>query len=64
MAEGSLAISTDLGGKSIEVDDVFVDPTTVLHGEMVELVLRISDWVMQTEVGGEFEYKLRIAIDP
>ena len=37
---------------------------TVLHGQVVELVLRISDRVMQTKVHLEFQDKLLVVFHP
>ena len=56
--ESTCFIALDLCHNLVELNYVLGDMLTVLHGQMVELVLCISDRVMQTKVHLEFQDKL------
>ena len=62
--EGTFSIVPDLHCDPVELDHVLGDMLTVLHGQVVELVLCISDRVMQTKVHLEFQDKLLIIFHP
>ena len=48
----------------VELDHILGDTLTVLHGQVVKLVLHISDRVMWTKVHLEFQDKLFIVFHP
>ena len=54
----------DLSGEVIELYDVFVDFLPFLHGQVVQLVLRISDRIMQAKIGLQFGDELMVAVHP
>ena len=56
--EGTFSITPDLRSDLVEFNNIFVDVLTILHGQMVQLVFRISDRVMWSKVGLEFQDKL------
>ena len=62
--EGTFSVTLDLRSNPIELHNVLVDPLPIFHGEVVELVLSISDGVMQTEVGLELLDKLLEVVLP
>ena len=51
--KGTLSVSSDLRSNPIELNDILRNALTVLHGEVVELVLSISDGVVWPEVSLE-----------
>ena len=51
--KGTLSVSSHLQSKPIELNDILRNALTVLHGEVVELVLSISDGVVRPEVSLE-----------
>ena len=52
--EGTFSIALDLHRDLVELDHILGDMLTVLHGQVVELVLHISDRVVRTKVHLEF----------
>ena len=48
----------------VELDNILINVGTILHGQTVQLMLCISDWVVWTEVGCEFEDELLIVVGP
>ena len=54
MAEGTIAIDADLSSKAIELYNILVDFLPFLHGQVVQLVLHISNWVMWAKIGLQF----------
>ena len=62
--EGTFSIALDLHYDLVELDYVLGDTLTVLHGQMVKLVLCISDRIMQTKVHLEFQDELLIIFYP
>ena len=62
--EGTFSIAPDLHRDLVELNHVLGDTLTVLHGQVVELVLRISDRVVQTKVHLEFQDELLIIFHP
>ena len=64
MTQTTIAISPNLGCDLVEVDHIAVDVMGVLHMEMIELMLGISNGVMGTKSGLEFYNKLSPAGHP
>ena len=62
--EGTFSIAPDLCRNPVELDHILGDTLTVLHGQVVELVLRISNRVMWTKVHLEFQDELLIIFHP
>ena len=62
--EGTFSIAPDLHRNPVELNHVLDDTLTVLHGQVVELVLRISNRVMRTKVCLEFQDELLIIFHP
>ena len=62
--EGTFSIAPDLHCDPVELDHVLGDTLTILHGQVVELVLCISDRVVWTKVCLEFQDKLLIIFHP
>ena len=62
--EGTFSVTLDLQSDPVEFDNIFVDALTILHGQMVQLVFCISDRVMWSQVGLEFQDKLLEVIHP
>ena len=62
--EGTFSIAPDLHHDPVELDHVLGDMLTVLHGQVIKLVLHISDRVMWTKVRLEFQDKLLIIFHP
>ena len=62
--EGTFSIALDLCCNPVELDHVLGDMLIVLHGQVVELVLHISDRVVQTKVRLEFQNKLLVVFHP
>ena len=56
--KGTFSVTPDLRSDPVEFDNIFVDVLTILHGQMVQLVFCISDQVMWSKVGLEFQNKL------
>ena len=52
--EGTFSIAPDLRHDPVKLDHILGDTLTVLHGQVVELVLRISDRIVWTKVYLEF----------
>ena len=64
VAECAIAIAADLSGEVIELYDVLVDFLSFLHGQVVQLVLHVSDRIMQTKIGLQFRDKLVVTVHP
>ena len=64
MLEDTFSIAPDLCRDPVELDHVLGDMLTVLHGQVVELVLHISDRVMWTKVHLEFQDELLVVFHP
>ena len=62
--EGTFSIALDLHHDPVELSHILGDTLTVLHGQVVELVLCISDRVMWTKVCLEFQDELLIIFHP
>ena len=62
--EGTFSIAPDLHCDPIELDHILGDMLTILHGQVVELVLCISDRVVWTKVHLEFQDELLIIFHP
>ena len=63
-AECAISIVPDLGCEAVEIDDVSHNQMVVPHGEVLELVLCISNGVMGTKGFLEFSYKVNPAVHP
>ena len=50
MLEGSLSITSYLQGMLVELNDVPVDPLTILHAKAGQLMLCIANRVMGAEI--------------
>ena len=64
MMQSAITISPNLGRNSIEVDHIAIYTMGVLHAEMIELVLGISNGVVGTESGLELYDELMPAGHP
>ena len=64
MTQSAITISLNLGRDSIEVDHIAIYTMGVLHAEMIELVLGISNRVVGTESGLELYDELTPAGHP
>ena len=62
--KGGITISPNLGRDSVEVDHIAIYAMGVLHAEMIELVLGISNGVVWTEHGLELYDELTPAGHP
>jgi len=62
--EHTISVTTDLGSQVIEVNDILVDTFIILHRQMTELLLHITDGVVGTEIRPEFQNKLGVAVHP
>ena len=62
--EGTFSVIPDLRNDLVEFDNIFVDALTILHGQMVQLVFRISNRVMWSKVGLEFQDELLEVVHP
>ena len=62
--EGTFSIAVDLQSDTIKFYDIFVDALTILHHQVVKLVLCISDRVMRSEVHLELQDKLVEVVHP
>ena len=62
--EGIFSIALDLCHDPVELNHILGDTLTVLHGQMVELVLRISNRVIWTKVSLEFQAELLVVFHP
>ena len=58
MAQSTIAVSPNLGCNLIEVDHIVIHAMSVLHAEMIELMLSISNRVVGTECGLELNDEL------
>ncbi len=63
MAKGIVAIA-NLGGILIELNHVFHDSVSVVHPEMFEGILGISDCIEGTKVGSEFFKECSVGVLP
>ena len=64
VSEGTFSIAPDLCRDLVELNNVLGDMLTILHGQVVELVLCISSRVVQTKVHLEFQDELLIIFHP
>ena len=62
--EGTFSIALDLCHDPVELNHVLGDTLTVLHGQVVELVLCISNRIVWTKIHLEFQDELLIALHP
>ena len=62
--EGTFSIALDLCHDLVELDHILGDMLAIFHGQVVELVLHISDRVVQTKVCLEFQNKLFVIFHP
>ena len=44
--EGTFSVILDLKSNLVKFDHIFVDVLTILHGQIVQLVFCITNWVM------------------
>jgi hypothetical protein len=61
-AEGTIAPTSNEGGKAIELHNILRDALSVVQVESLELSFGISCWVVGTEVLRELEEELVIVI--
>ena len=64
MAERTISIVLDLGGKSVEVYYVLHNAVSILHLEMLELILSISDGVVRSKGTLELSDEMDPAVHP
>ena len=64
VAECAIAIAADLSSEVIELYNVLIDLLPFLHGQVVQLMFRVSDRIMQTKVGLQFGDKLMVTVHP
>ena len=62
VVECAISVVLDLGCEAVEINDVLCDLVVVPHGEVLELVLCISNGVMGTKGFLEFSYKVNPAV--
>ena len=62
--EGTFSITLNLQSDPVASNNIFVDILAILHGQMVQLVFRISDWVIWSKVGLESQDKLLEVVHP
>ena len=62
--EGTFSIATDLQSDTVKLHNILVDALTILHCQVVELVLCISDRVVRSEVCLELQDKLAEVVHP
>ena len=62
--EGTFSMALDLCHNPVELNHVLVDMLTILHGQVVELILCISDKVMWTKVHLEFQAEHFVVLHP
>ena len=62
--EGIFFIAPDLCHNPVELDYILGDMLTILHGQVVELVLHISNRVMWTKACLEFQDELLVVFHP
>ena len=62
--EDTFSIAPDLRCNLVELDYVLGDTLTVLHGQVVKLVLRISNRVVWIKVCLEFQDELLVILHP
>ena len=62
--ESTFSIVLDLCCDLVKLNHVLGDTLTILHGQVVELVLHISNRVMWTKVCLEFQDKLLVVFHP
>ena len=58
MMQGTIAIAPNLGHDTVEVNHVSIGTMVILHAEVVELMLGVSNWVTGTESCLEFNNEL------
>jgi len=54
VAERAFTISFDLGGIAVKLHKILINSMVVLHGQVVQLMLRTSDRIGWSEIGLEF----------
>ena len=64
VAECTITIAMDLSSKAIELYYIFVYLLSFLHGQVVQLVFRVSNRVMWAKVGLQFGDELMVAVHP
>ena len=64
VSEGTFSIAPDLCRNPVELDHILDDMLTIFYGQVVELVLHISDRVVQTKVCLEFQDELLVVFHP
>ena len=52
--ESTFSVASDLRGHMVELHDVLSNLLAIRHHQVVQLMFRISDGVVQTEIGLEF----------
>ena len=62
--ESTFSIALDLCSDLVELEHILVNTLTIYHGQVVKLVLCISDRVIQTKVGLEFQNELLVVLHP
>jgi len=62
--ERAISVVLDLGGKSVEVYYVPCNAVSILHPEMLELMLSISDGVVRSKGTLELSDKMDPAVHP
>ena len=64
MPEGTFSIAPDLCYDLVELNHILGDMLTILHGQVIKLVLHISNRVIQTKVHLEFQDELLVILHP
>jgi hypothetical protein len=60
----AFSVALDLQSNLIELHDILGDPLTILHQQVIEIVLCISDGVAQSDVDLEFKDELLEVVHP
>ena len=63
-AEHAISVVLDLGGESVEVNYVPCNAVSILHPEMLELMLSISDGVVRSKGALEFSDEVDPTVHP
>ena len=64
VAECAIAIAVDLFHEAIELYNIHIYFLSFLHGQVVQLVLCVSDWVMWAGIGLQFGNELMVTVHP
>ena len=64
VVECTWTVTTDLTGQAVKLNNILADMLAILHRKVVQLVLCISDRIVQAEVGSEIINEHHMIIHP